>query len=68
MPANGVLNMTASDIARMLAGGQSVEIQTVAKETLMREMEKHNLNEKWGFTGLNFAPTADGWHVTAEKV
>lgn len=67
MPANGILNMTASDIARMLAGGQSVEIQTSAKYMLMSEMEKHKLELKWGFTGLIFAPTANGWRVTPQR-
>lgn len=67
MPCQGVLNLTAQDIARMLARNESVEIQTFAKDTLMQEFEKHKLDVKYNFTGLNLAPTADGWRVTAVK-
>ena len=70
MPTNGILNLTASDIARIISDKsngayRSVEIQISAKDLLMIEFEKHKLDKRYGLAGLNFAPTADGWRVTA---
>lgn len=66
-PENGTIYVTAADICLWIKTGKTVEIAADAKDAVVSEIKKHNLQNKFDFDSIDFIPTAGGWKLKERR-